>query len=219
MFGHRGKIILKAVGERASKALREQVLRRMDGGGLAAQPVAHENESTGSVGNGVKSFKGLFRVHLIAPERSSVRTSYLSPYLKLVGRVRWRYLDQVLAGCRRHKRLRATLWQKEPGRALCIRRSCLVAQTSRSDASGALPTVSSSAWPSSACHWLTGGRVSWWTQCGRPDGSIQHQLPAPLHQQSSRVLPNLAGTCPEGPIYVLMTFGGSVIRHGAADVH
>ena len=59
-FGHRGKIILKADGEPALKALREQVLRRMDGGGLAAQPVAHEHESNGSVENGVKMFKGLF---------------------------------------------------------------------------------------------------------------------------------------------------------------
>ena len=75
-----------------------------------------------------------------------------------------------------------------------------------SDGSGALSircllaTVSSSAGPSSACHWLTGGRVSWSTQCGRPDGPIKHQLLTPLHQQSSRVLLNLlplllAGTC------------------------
>ena len=41
----------------------------MDQGGFASQPVAHEHESNGSVENGVKLFKGLFRVHLLALEK------------------------------------------------------------------------------------------------------------------------------------------------------
>ena len=68
-FGHRDKVILKADGEPAAKALKEEVLKRMPGGGFASQPVAHEHESNGTIENGVKLFKGLFRVHLIALEK------------------------------------------------------------------------------------------------------------------------------------------------------
>ena len=68
-FGHHGKIALKADGENAVKALKGEVLRRLDGGGFSIQPPAHEHESNGGVENGVKIFKGLFRVHLLALER------------------------------------------------------------------------------------------------------------------------------------------------------
>ena len=97
-FGHGGKIILKADGEPALKALREQVLRRMDGGGLAAQPVAHEHESYGSVENGVKIFKGLFRVHLIALEKKisshiPIDHPILSWLVEFVGDILTKYLQ------------------------------------------------------------------------------------------------------------------------------
>ena len=51
------------------KALKGEVLRRLDGGGFSIQPPVHEHESNGGVENGVKIFKGLFRVHLLALER------------------------------------------------------------------------------------------------------------------------------------------------------
>ena len=119
--------------------------------------------------------------------------------------------------CGANLEVRTTVWLRKPAGSL----------ESGSDGSGAHPTIwclLATVEPSSACHWLTGGKVSWWTRCGRPDGPIQHQLLAPPRQQSSRVLPNLlplllAGTCPEVSIYVLMTFGGLVVRQGAADVH
>ena len=38
-------------------------------GGFSTQPVAYEHESNGSIENGVKAFKGLFRVHLLALDR------------------------------------------------------------------------------------------------------------------------------------------------------
>ena len=96
-FGYRGKIILKADGEPALKALREQVLRRMDGGGLAAQPVAHEHESNGSVENGVKR-KGLFRVYLIALEKKisshiPIDHPILSWLVEFVGDILTKYLQ------------------------------------------------------------------------------------------------------------------------------
>ena len=68
-FGHWGKIIIKADGENAVKALEDEVLRRLDTGGFASQPDAHEHESNGSIENGVKIFKGLFRARLIALEK------------------------------------------------------------------------------------------------------------------------------------------------------
>ena len=73
-FGHLGKVILKADGEPAIKALKEEVLRRLECGGFSTRPAAHEHESNGSIENGVKAFKGLFRVHLLAFERKAGRT-------------------------------------------------------------------------------------------------------------------------------------------------
>ena len=106
-FGHRGKIILKADGEPALKALREQILRRMNGGGLAAQPRARVQWVCGKWREDVQRIAG----PLHRPgEEDQFTHPYRSPYLKLVGRVRWRYLDQVLAGCGRQNGLRATLW-------------------------------------------------------------------------------------------------------------
>ena len=68
-FGHRGKLIIKADGENAVKALKDEVLRRLETGGFATRPIAHEHESNGSIENGVKIFKSLFRVRLIALEK------------------------------------------------------------------------------------------------------------------------------------------------------
>ena len=39
-FGHHGKIALKADGENAVKALKGEVLRRLDGGGFSIQPTS-----------------------------------------------------------------------------------------------------------------------------------------------------------------------------------
>ena len=96
-FGHGGKVILKADGENAVKALREQVLRRMAQGGFAIQPVAYEHESNGSVENGVRAFKGLFRVHLLALERKVVghvpiEHSIASWLVEFIGDVLTKYL-------------------------------------------------------------------------------------------------------------------------------
>ena len=132
-FGHRGKIILKADAEPACKALREQVLRRMDGGGLAAQPVAHEHKSNGSVENGVKIFQGLFRVHLIALEKEisshiPIDHPILSWLVEFVGENLTKYL-QGADGKTAYERLYGKKIREEH---LEFRRSCLVAQTSRS---------------------------------------------------------------------------------------
>ena len=56
-FGHQGKIALEADGENAVKALKGEVLRRLDGGGFSIQPTAHEHESNGGVENEVKISK------------------------------------------------------------------------------------------------------------------------------------------------------------------
>ena len=204
------------------KALREQVSRRVDVGGLAAQPVAHKHEPNGSVENGVKIFKGLFRVHLIALKKKisshiPIDHPILSCMAEFVGDILTKYLQgadgktayERLYGKRfREEHLEfVVLWRKPRCQDYNVVKPAGSLE-SGSDGSGAHPTiwcllatVSSSAEPSSACHWLTGGKVSWWTQCGRPDGPIQHQLLAPPRQQSTRVLPNLlplhlAGSCP-----------------------
>ena len=70
----------------------------MDGGGLAAQPVVHEHESNGSVENGVKIIKGLFRVHLIALEKKisshiPIDHPILSWLVEFIGDILTKYLQ------------------------------------------------------------------------------------------------------------------------------
>ena len=99
-FGHHGKIALKADGENAVKALKGEVLRRLDGGGFSIQPPAHEHESNGGVENGVKIFKGLFRVRLLALERNidahiTINHSILWWLVEFVGDLASKYLVGV----------------------------------------------------------------------------------------------------------------------------
>ena len=68
-FGHPQKIILKVDNENALKALRTEVIRKLADGALAAGPPPKESESHGVIENGVKLFKGMLRVHLLALER------------------------------------------------------------------------------------------------------------------------------------------------------
>ena len=107
-FGHHGKIALKADGENAVKALKGEVLRRLDGGGFSIQPPAHEHESNGGVENGVKIFKGLFRVRLLALERNidahiPIDHSILCWLVEFVGDLVSKYLIGVdgKTGCER----------------------------------------------------------------------------------------------------------------------
>ena len=68
-FGHRGSILLKTDNEAALQALREAVANRLPEGALAVNPPARESESSGSVENAVKLFKGMLRTLLMAFER------------------------------------------------------------------------------------------------------------------------------------------------------
>jgi len=68
-YGHRGGILVKADNEPALKALREAVMERLTDGAIPVDPPARESESSGSVENGVKLFKGMLRVLLVALER------------------------------------------------------------------------------------------------------------------------------------------------------
>jgi hypothetical protein len=67
-FGHTDKIIIKVDNEPALKALRAEVMQKL-GGAIPASPPVKESESNGCMENGVKLFKGLLRVHLLALER------------------------------------------------------------------------------------------------------------------------------------------------------
>jgi hypothetical protein len=68
-FGHPSKILIKVDNEKSLKALRDEVLRLLGQQAVPVVPPTHESESNGAVENGVKLFKGLLRVHLMALER------------------------------------------------------------------------------------------------------------------------------------------------------
>ena len=69
-FGHRrGDILIKADNEPALEALREAVMEKTTEGALPVDPPVKESESSGSIGNVVKLYKGMLRVLLMALER------------------------------------------------------------------------------------------------------------------------------------------------------
>jgi hypothetical protein len=68
-FGHTAKILVKVDNEPALQALRDEVIQLLGQQAVPQAPPANESESNGAVENGVKIFKGLLRVHLMALER------------------------------------------------------------------------------------------------------------------------------------------------------
>ena len=68
-FGHNEKILIKVDNEPALKALRDEVITKLPHGVIPVAPPARESQSNGAVENGVKLFKGVLRVHLMALER------------------------------------------------------------------------------------------------------------------------------------------------------
>ena len=68
-LGHSGKIIIKVDNMPALKALRVEVIKKLEHGAIPSAPPVKESESNGAVENGVKLFKGVLRVHLMALER------------------------------------------------------------------------------------------------------------------------------------------------------
>ena len=68
-FGHRGKLLIKVDNEPALKSLRDEVILKLDQGVICVAPPAGESQSNGAVENGVKLFKGVLSVHLMALEK------------------------------------------------------------------------------------------------------------------------------------------------------
>ena len=68
-FGHQGKILMKVDNERALVALRKEVISRLGCDVIPVKPPEGESQSNGGVENGVKLFKGVLRVHLLALEK------------------------------------------------------------------------------------------------------------------------------------------------------
>ena len=70
-FGHKGKLQIKTDNEAALLDLRRTVVGKLDAGILPIKPPPGESQSNGSIEAGVKTFKGLLRVHLLALERKA----------------------------------------------------------------------------------------------------------------------------------------------------
>ena len=68
-MGTKGVLLIKTDNEPALKALREEVTRKLENGIIPVAPPVKESQSNGAIENGVKVFKGLLRVHLLALER------------------------------------------------------------------------------------------------------------------------------------------------------
>ena len=68
-FGHKGAISLKTDNEPALIDLRRETTDKLDIGIMVIKPTAAESQSNGSIEAGVKTFKGLLRVHLASLEK------------------------------------------------------------------------------------------------------------------------------------------------------
>ena len=55
--------------EPALKALKDEVIKKLEHGVIPVAPPVKELQSNGAVENGVKLFKGMLKVHLLALER------------------------------------------------------------------------------------------------------------------------------------------------------
>ena len=74
-LGHGGKIMIKTGSEPALISLREELLSRLPEGAIPVEPPTHESQSNGAIESGVKLFKGLLRVLLLAVEKRPRFTS------------------------------------------------------------------------------------------------------------------------------------------------
>ena len=111
-------MLIKTDNEPAILSLKEEMMRRLEVGAIPVESAPHESESNGSVENGVKLFKGMLRVHLLALERKlRGQHSQSTPRDDLAGGVCGRHRDQVHARCGWSDRLRKAVWQ-----AGCTRR-------------------------------------------------------------------------------------------------
>ena len=68
-FGHRGRVLIKTDNEPAVLSLKEEMMMRLEVGVIPVESACNESESIGSVENGMKLFKGMLWVHLLALER------------------------------------------------------------------------------------------------------------------------------------------------------
>ena len=84
-FGYRGKIALKTDTEPALLDLRKEVEKKLDNDLVVVRPLPGESQSNGVIEAGVKTFKGLLRVHLIALERKvDVHVPTAHPLMKWI---------------------------------------------------------------------------------------------------------------------------------------
>ena len=62
-------VLIKTDNEPAILSLKEEMMRRFEVSAIPVESALHESESNGSVESGVKLFKGMLRVHLLALKR------------------------------------------------------------------------------------------------------------------------------------------------------
>ena len=67
--GHRGRVLIKTDNEPAVLSLKEEMMMRLEVGVIPVESARNEPESNSSAENGVKLFKGMLWVHLLALER------------------------------------------------------------------------------------------------------------------------------------------------------
>ena len=68
-MGPRGKLLIKTDNEPALKALRDATIQRLDQQILPIKPPVAESASNGVIESGVRTFKGILRVHLLSLEK------------------------------------------------------------------------------------------------------------------------------------------------------
>ena len=68
-MGHKGKLLIKTDNEPALKALRDATIQRLDQQILPIKPPVAESASNGVIESGVRTFKGILRVHFLSLEK------------------------------------------------------------------------------------------------------------------------------------------------------
>ena len=68
-FGLNADIVIKVDNESPLKKLREKIMDQLPSGAVPQEPAPHESQSNGIIESGVKTYKGLWRVHLHALEK------------------------------------------------------------------------------------------------------------------------------------------------------
>ena len=104
------RAFIKVDNERPLISLRDEVIRQSQAALLPVEIPTYDHQANGSTENGVKLFKGVLRVHLMALEdRLGGRIPSHHPISHMASPTRGKYCDQIFGRSRRRNSIRAAV--------------------------------------------------------------------------------------------------------------